>query len=56
MNNSRLGFIIAVIGMLFIVAPLELAPSSDVSPMAWATLMLTGFAITWLGAWTMTNK
>lgn len=50
MSRTTLGFIIALLGMVLIVIPVFLAPTSDVSPLAWASLILTGLGVTWLGA------
>lgn len=50
MSKANLGLSIALLGMVLIVIPFFLAPTSDVSPLAWSALILTGLSITFLGA------
>ena len=50
MSKATLGLIIALIGMVLVVTPFFLAPTSEVSPLAWSALIFTGLAITWVGA------
>ena len=56
MNKATLGLIIALLGMVLIVVPFFLAPTSDISPLAWSALIFTGLAITWVGARELDTK
>jgi drug/metabolite transporter (DMT)-like permease len=53
MIKANLGLGLALLGMVLIVTPFILAPSSNINPMAWIGLIYVGLGITFLGARTL---
>lgn len=56
MSKATLGLIIALLGMVLIVVPFFLAPSSNINPMTWIGLIYVGLGVTFLGARTLDTK
>jgi hypothetical protein len=53
MIKANLGLGLALLGMVLIVTPFILAPSSNINPMTWIGLIYVGLGITFLGARTL---
>jgi len=53
MIKANLGLAIALFGMMLMVIPFILAPSSNINPMTWLGLIYVGLGVTFLGARTL---
>ena len=56
MVKANLGLALALLGMVLMVIPFILAPSSNINPMTWIGLIYVGLGVTFLGARTLDTE